>query len=101
MHKLKKNIIFSIAYQILVIFLPLITSVHLSAVIGAEGIGKYSYSYSIALYFTYFILLGLNKYGNRMIAAVQEDREKRSRCFCEIFSMQAICFVPQKAVLLF
>ena len=43
---------------------------------------------SVALYFTYFTLLGLNNYGNRTIASVQSNVEKRSQAFTEMY---AIC----------
>lgn len=92
MSKLKKNLVFNITYQILILFLPLATSSYLARIVGADGIGRYSYAYSIALYFTYFTVLGLDKYGNRMIASVQKDREARSRNFSEVYTMQLSCF---------
>lgn len=93
MTKLKKNIFLNVTYQILILFLPLVTSSYLARIIGAEGIGRYSYAYSIALYFTYFVMLGLNKYGNRTIASVKNSEKALSRNFCEIFAMQFLCFV--------
>lgn len=92
MSSLKKNLAFNITYQILILFLPLVTSSYLARIIGAEGIGRYSYAYSIALYFTYFTLLGLNKYGNRKIASVKSDKAILSKSFSEIYLMQVICF---------
>ena len=93
MKDVKKNILYNIAYQILAIILPFITAPYLSRVVGASGVGIYSFSYSMALYFTYFTLLGLNNYGNRVIASVQNDYIKRSKVFCEVYSMQLLCFV--------
>lgn len=93
MNKLKKNLIFNITYQILILFLPLITSSYLARIVGADGIGRYSYAYSIALYFTYFTVLGLQKYGNRVIASVQKSKEGRSRAFWELYTMQVLCFI--------
>lgn len=93
MSKLKKNLIFNIIYQILILFLPLVTSSYLARIVGADGVGRYSYSYSIALYFTYFTILGLQKYGNRVIASVQKNTIERSRNFCEIYTMQIFCFL--------
>lgn len=92
MNKLKKNIAYNLIYQVLSIILPFITAPYLSRVVGADGIGVYSFSHSIALYFTYLTLLGLTNYGNRSIASVQSDYDKRSDVFCEIFGMQCICF---------
>lgn len=55
---------------------------------GAERIGIYSYSYSIASYFGLFILLGLKNYGNRTIAAVRDDKRRLSKTFWSIYLMQ-------------
>ena len=90
---LKRNVVYNFAYQLLILALPLATAPYLSRVIGAEGVGTYSYSYSVATYFVYIVMLGLNNYGNRSIAAVQDDRAARSKCFCEIYAMQALCFL--------
>lgn len=38
-------------YQVALMILPLITMPYVSRVLGAEGIGTYSYTYSIAQYF--------------------------------------------------
>lgn len=87
---LKQNIIYNSIYQFLILFLPFVTAPYLARVIGASGVGTYSYSYSVAQYFVYFAMLGLNNYGNRSIAAVNHDREKRSRIFSEIYCMQLV-----------
>ena len=93
MTSLKKNIVYNFAYQLLILILPLVTAPYLARVVGAQGIGVYSYSYAIATYFVYFVMLGLNSYGNREIAACQGDREELTRKFWSIYAMQAICFV--------
>lgn len=93
MASLKKNIAYNFGYQLLILALPLVTAPYLSRVIGAEGVGTYSYSYAIAQYFVYFVKLGLDNYGNRIIAACQDDREARTREFWSIYALQASCFV--------
>ncbi len=50
-----KNYLYNLAYQILILILPLITAPYLSRVLGAEGIGIYTYTYTIV---TYFVLFG-------------------------------------------
>ena len=91
MARTRTNIAYNFAYQLLVLALPLVTAPYLSRVIGAEGVGVYSYSYSIASYFVYIAMLGLNNYGNRSIAACRERREDVSRTFWSIYTMQALC----------
>ena len=87
---IKKNIIYNVTYQILILFLPLVTTPYISRVIGAEGIGIYSYTYSIANYFILFAMLGLNNYGNRSIAAVRDDKIKLSETFFNIYGLQLV-----------
>lgn len=86
----KKNIIYNITYQILILFLPLVTTPYISRVIGVEGIGSYSYTYSIASYFILFAMLGLNNYGNRSIATVRDDKLKLSETFFNIYGLQVL-----------
>ena len=88
--KMKKNFIYNIIYQILILILPLITVPYVSRIIGANGIGVYSYTYSIAYYFMLSAMLGLNNYGNRSIAKVRDDKEKLSKEFCSIYFFQII-----------
>lgn len=51
---IKKNFIYQMIYQILIIILPFVTSPYIARTIGAEGLGTYSYSYSIAYYLCFF-----------------------------------------------
>lgn len=86
---MKKNFIYNSIYQIMLIFMPLLTTPYLSRVLGSEAIGIYSYNYSIAYYFSIFILLGLNTYGNRGIARVSsKSRKTLSKEFWSMYAMQ-------------
>lgn len=101
MSSTKKNIIYNVVYQILIIFLPLITAPYLARVLGATGIGIYSYTYSIAHYFVLFAMLGISNYGNRSIAAVRDDKEKLSKTFWSIYFMQIITSVAACLIYIF
>jgi len=69
--------------------MPLITSPYLSRVIGAKGLGIYSYYYTIVYYFSLFILLGINNHGTREIAKVKEkDKRTLSITFWSIYIIQ-------------
>ena len=85
-----KNYIYNLTYQILLLILPVITTPYLSRVLGAEGIGIYSYTVSIVTYFILFGSLGIAMYAQREIAYVQNDKEKRSKIFWEVFILRAI-----------
>lgn len=88
MNSIKKNFIYNSIYNIMVLFIPLITTPYISRVLGASGVGTYSYAYSIASYYVLFIMLGLNNYGNRSIAQVRDNKEKLKKTFWSIYSLQ-------------
>lgn len=87
------NYIFSLFYQIIVVIVPLITTPYISRVIGAEGIGIYSYCLSISTYFIVIGSLGFPIYGQREVAYTRENLEKRSKVFVEIFTCQFIAML--------
>lgn len=90
MSNIKKNFIYNFIYQVLILIIPLITSPYLSRVIGSDGVGIYSYTYSIVYYFMLLTLLGVNNYGNRSIAKVRNNKKNLSHYFWNIYSMQLI-----------
>ncbi len=84
MISVKKNYIWNTAYQVLTILIPLITTPYISRVLGAEGVGVYSYTNSIVSYFVLFAIMGTTIYGQRAIANHQNDIIRRTQCFFEI-----------------
>ena len=79
-----KNYLYNLAYQILILILPLITTPYLSRVLGAKGTGIYSYTYTIVNYFVLFGTLGVALYGQREIAYAQQKKHKRKKIFREL-----------------
>lgn len=90
MKSIKKNYMYMSIYYILTLIIPILTAPYLARVIGADGVGEYSYTYSIVYYFMLFTLLGVNNYGNRRIAQVRDNKEKMSIEFWSIYSIQLI-----------
>lgn len=90
MASVKRNFIYNLMYQVLLLILPIITTPYISRIMGSENIGIYSYAYSIAYYFGIFILLGLNNYGNKTIAKIQDNKKELSKEFCSIYAMQCM-----------
>ena len=90
MSNIKKNLGYQTFYQLLNTCIPLITAPYLSRVLGAENLGIFSYTQSVVGYFTLFAMLGLANYGTRTIASVMNDKEKVSKEFLSIFSLQFI-----------
>lgn len=85
---LKSNVFYNVIYQALILIVPLITSPYLTRVIGAEGLGIYSFSQSLAYYFGLFIMLGINNYGNREISRIRDNPTAINRTFTEIYIIQ-------------
>lgn len=94
-----KNYFFNLIYQLLTILTPLITTPYVARVLGVENNGIYGYTLSIVTYFLLFGSMGTNMYGQREIAYVQDDKEKRSKVFWEIMSVKLLSYFT--AILIF
>ena len=94
---IKKNFILKILYELLAIATPLITAPYVSRILGADGVGIYSYAQSCMTYFTMFAVLGTNNYGMREIARCRNNKEEYSKKFWEIELLtvctSAICII--------
>lgn len=84
-----KNYFYNVSYQILLIVIPLITTPYISRILGAAGIGQYSFAESIVTYFVLAATMGVTYYGQREVAFLQDNRQLRTRLFWEtkIFSL--------------
>ena len=92
MSQIKKNIGYQTVYQVLAVVIPLVTSPYLSRILGADGLGIFSYTHSVVNYFALFAALGVSKYGMRVIAQ-SGTREEISRNFCGLFTIQLLTSV--------
>ncbi len=86
----KKNFLYNVVYQLLVILLPLVTVPYVSRILGAKGIGEYSYSASYAQYFIIIGMIGISIYGNRQMAYVKKDKDKLAKEFWNIYTLQFV-----------
>lgn len=85
-----KNYFFNASYQVFTLIVPLITTPYISRVLRADGIGVYSYTYSIVSYFILFAALGSATYGNRIFGILQDKPEDRTKRFWDVFSLRVI-----------
>lgn len=85
-----KNYLYNLTYQILTLLLPLVTASYLARALGATATGIYSYTYTIVNYFIIFGSLGISMYGQREIAYVQDNKEKRKKVFIELILFRFI-----------
>jgi len=88
--KVTSNFFYNMAYQILCILTPLVTTPYVARVLGSEGVGIYSYTSTMALTFALFAALGANTYGQREIAMRQNDVYGRSKVFWEVAILRCI-----------
>lgn len=88
--KIITNYIFNTSYQLLALIVPLVTTPYISRVLKAEGIGLYSYTYSIVSYFTLCAILGTATYGNKQIGILQDNPLERTKKFWDIFLLRFI-----------
>lgn len=87
---IKKNYIYNLSYQVLLLLTPLITTPYLSRVLGADGVGTVSFAESVVSYFTLFATLGIATFGQREISYVQDEKIKRTQVFWETKALQVI-----------
>lgn len=86
MHKdsIKKNYLYNMAFQVVNLILPLITTPYISKTLGPENVGIYSYTYAYISSFVLIGSLGIATYAQREIAA-SSCQEERTQKFWEIF----------------
>lgn len=87
---IRKNYIYNLIYQILLVVAPLIVTPYVSRVLQPEGVGIQSYASSIVSYFSLVAALGTVTFGQKTIGTLQEDAQGRSRKFWEIFLLRLI-----------
>jgi len=90
MPSLRKNALYSTAYEVIRLIFPIITFPYVSRIIGPEGLGKVSYAQTIATYFTTFILLGIPMYGSREISISRKNSLVQSQVFSEIITLSVL-----------
>lgn len=87
---IKKNYTYSLFLEVLRIIIPIIITPYISRVLGADGIGQYSYSFSIVTYFMLLGALGTVSYGTREIACARKEKKDYSKLFWEIESITVV-----------
>ena len=87
---LRTNFVYNLIYQVVSLITPLVTAPYVARVLGAEGVGIYSYTQSIVIYFTLIGGLGSNTHGRREIAASRDNQQMMSNLFYEIMILRAV-----------
>ena len=87
---IRKNYLYNLFYQMFLIIVPILVTPYIARILGEDGSGQYSFSYSILTYFNLFAALGFNTYGQREIAKNQGNIQKQSITFWEIIIARII-----------
>ena len=87
---IKKNFSYQMIYEITILILPFVTSPYLARVIGADGVGTYTYTYTMANYFVLCAMLGIKNYGNRLVARNREDPKHLNEIFSSLLFLHII-----------
>ena len=95
-----KNYIYNLAYQVVTLLIPILMIPYTSRILQPEGLGLYSFTFSITTYFSYIALLGVHLYGTKKIAISRKDSSAMEKNFWEIFLMKAIMSFISIAVFL-
>lgn len=89
---LKVNIVFNTIAQLVSYIIPLILAPYVSRVLGAEGVGEYTYYFSLVYYFTIVIMFGFGSYGVKAVAANRNEPERYSVSFWSLLIVRAVFF---------
>lgn len=93
-----KNSVFNVFYRLLNMLFPLVTSVYISHILQADGVGRVSYAQNIAQYFVLLAPLGIVSYGTRELAKVRVYKVDSDRLFSELFVLNFISTIAFSAV---
>lgn len=96
---LKKNYLYNLIYQIVQFVVPLIVTPYVSRVLRPEGVGEYSYVYSVITYFTMVVALGFGIYAQREVAKCRNDQSAQTQIFWEVFLLRLMFGVGSAIVL--
>lgn len=87
---LLNNFIFQFLYQIVILVVPLILTPYLTRTLGSEALGVYSYVNSIAYYFVIFAMLGISKYGQRVISTFVDNEKELRKAFWSLLVLHLL-----------
>ena len=87
---LSKNLIFQFAYQAIILLIPLVLSPYLTRTLQETSIGVYTFTNSIAYYFVIISLLGISRYGQRVISQNSSNDIKLRKTFWGLFTVHSL-----------
>ena len=96
----QKNVFYNVLLAISQVLFPMLTFPYLARVLGPEHVGVLNFAESYARYFVLVAAFGIPIYGVREIAKIYNDKEKLSKLFVEIFTINFITTIILSIVFL-
>ena len=90
MSSILNSFIYQSSYQILALILPLVTVPYVSRILGSNNVGIFSYTSTIAYYFSVLAMLGIEQYGNRCIAQAKNTKNGLKNVFSELLAIHLL-----------
>lgn len=84
---IKLNIMFNAFRTGMSMVFPLISFSYSSRILSPDGLGEVQFSQSIIAYFILIAMLGVNNYGIREGAKLRDDKQRLTRFFAELLSL--------------
>ena len=81
---IKKNYFYNMMAKLIMLLVPILVTPYLSRKLGADGNGRLSYIASIVSYFVLLANIGIETYGQRIIAVHQNDKGYLKKITLEI-----------------
>ena len=81
---IKKNYFYNMMAKLIMLLVPILVTPYLSRKFGADGNGRLSYIASIVSYFVLLANIGIETYGQRIIAVHQNDKGYLKKITLEI-----------------
>lgn len=92
MASIKRNYVYNLAYQILTLITPFITTPYVTRVLSPKSIGLQSFAFSLTQTFGLFAGMGIGAYLGRELSYSRDDRARRTQVFWEVQLLSLIMF---------
>ena len=87
---IKKNYVYNLIAKIFALLIPILITPYLSRILEPDGNGKLSFIASIVSYFILAANIGIETYGQKIIAVHRNDKNALKRITLEIFILRFI-----------
>lgn len=86
----KSNFIYQVLYNCVTMVIPLVVTPFLTRALLENKIGEFTYSRSIASYFVLFAMLGIVKYGQRVISQNRSNEIRLRKAFWSLYTVHVV-----------